>query len=174
MTATAYHEAGHTAASLLLGVGVRRVSIIPRLERDGSCTAGFVSYFSRPVEGEKKLCPIRKSSHIKRRRRIENNIKISFAGRLAESRVLGVIPPASTVENDDLIIAYHLFLLSNHRNELNWRSRRLRLQTENLIECGWPLIETIADRLLASRYLTNAELRTIYGEEFRYGLNISR
>ena len=64
-----------------------------------------------------------------------------------------------------------LFLLSNHRNEINWRFRQLRLETEDLIECGWPLIETIADRLLASRYLTNGELKIIYGEQFRYSLN---
>jgi hypothetical protein len=142
------------------------------LERDGSCTAGFVSYYSRLAEeGERARRARRGGSPPGRRSRIENNIKISFAGRLAESRVLGATPPARTVESDDLIIAYHLFLLSNHRNEINWRFRQLRLETEDLIECGWPLIETIADRLLASRYLTNGELKIIYGEQFRYSLN---
>jgi len=168
MIATAYHEAGHTAASLLLGVDVKHVSIIPRLEHDGSCIAGFVSHFSRGARSRRQeLCAWPEVSSSKRRRGIETNIKISFAGKLAEKRAIGKLAPSCSM-SDDLIVAYQLFLLSKHLTDINRTFRLLRFQTEDLLEYGWTLIETIAARLVVSGYLTNLELKTIYSGHFRY------
>ena len=162
---TAYHEAGHAAASLVLGVGVRRVSIIPRNELDGSCSAGFVTYFSRFwKEATRRRC-VRGQSSLRCRNQIEKKIKISLAGRLAERRFLGGMPSSRSAVRDNLSIAYHLVLLSDQRNEINSWAQLLRVQTENLLESHWPLIEAIAKLLLTSWCLTNAQLKRIYNQQ---------
>ena len=166
--AAAYHEAGHRAASLLLGVGIKPTHIVPHLERNGSYAANVVSYFSRePGPQGRERFTQRDYPSLKLCRRIEKNIKICFAGRLAEHRLLRSRATACA-KSDDLIIVYYLFLLNKHRNQLNLRFQQLHLQVEDLLDFGWTLVEAIAHRLLTSSYLTNAELKAIYSEQFRY------
>jgi cell division protease FtsH len=173
---SAYHEAAHAIASLVLlpDVEIEQVTVIPRSE-----TLGLVSYTQEEMKSNMNLSEIR------------GNIAVSLAGRLATIKEFGEAQGMETGAYSDLqqatMFAYSAvaqygmdpsmmnvsveLLQQNISNTLFDRKVETCIaqwitegtQTAGrVIEAHWSLIETVADRLIKEEYIEGGTLKALF------------
>ncbi|MFO0807443.1 MAG: M50 family metallopeptidase [Gemmataceae bacterium] len=141
--ATAYHEAGHAVAALVLGRSITKVSIRPNRERLGICAFGKA--ITRPSKDW-----------------IEQEILISLAGMAAEARLTGVYARDSA-ERDLRYVRDLAVQRSGHR-QADRLERRLLAKTEYLLadEGHWEAVERIATELLSRGEISGRAARHLF------------
>jgi len=173
---SAYHEAAHAVVSLLLlpQVEIEQVTVIPRSE-----ALGLVSYTQEKLQANLNVEEIR------------GNIAVCLAGRLATIKAFGEREGLETGAYNDLqqatMFAYSAVVqygmdetLPNLNIELLQQNVSATLFDEaverriahwiaegsaaakRLIEAHWPLIETVAQRLIREEVIEGSELKTLY------------
>lgn len=173
---SAYHEAAHAVASLVLlpDVEIEQVTVIPR-----SDTLGLVSYTQEEMKSNMNLSEIR------------GNIAVSLAGRLATVKAFGEDQGMETGAYSDLqqatMFAYSAvaqygmdaammnvsveLLQQNISNTLFDRkveaciAKWIAEGTEtasSVIDAHWALIETVAKRLIKEEYIEGETLKTLF------------
>jgi hypothetical protein len=136
LRAHAFHEAGHAAVAMALGVVVTRIDIRGRGEYAGGTTT-----FSSGVPPEK-------------------DIIILLAGVEAQARHLGVDP--KVVANDGYNDMQEISrIVRAHNGQSGLAIGGLRRDCRRLIESQWQLIDAIADRLAQKTKLDEFEIALI-------------
>lgn len=150
MSLTAYHEAGHAVAAVLLRRWLLKVSIRRKSGQIGLALCG------RPPN----LNPRRSSNRWRTHRMIEREIVIAFAGPVAESIARGqrrfrtAVADAATIEN-------LLSRITSSRAELMARGGELGQAAIQLIRGNWPAVRRVAQALAQSGELTGAAVRRL-------------
>jgi ATP-dependent Zn protease len=151
---TAYHEAGHAVAHLLLGGAVRQVSIVPDAGRArlGHCRRYHLPSFRPDIDNGPKALP-----------RVEREVVAYFAGGIAEAHFRG--RHCRSGARRDMEAAFDLacrVCASDEEAEkfLAW----LYVRAKGLItaERHWPAVEAVARELLARRTLSGAAARAAF------------
>src|SRR4051812_41850310 len=141
--ATAYHEAGHAVAALVLGRPVHKVSVLPDCDRLGWCE--FKKGVFRPSEDW-----------------LEREVMIALAGMAAEARHTGeyALPEAA----QDLRFVRKLALQRASERSVERLERRLLAKTENLLadDANWQAVELIAAELLKHGQISGRAARHLY------------
>ena len=145
----AIHEAGHTVASVVLGLGLKSVSIVP----DGVSLGRTLPLDEGPREGEAgfdewlEACVVR-----------------ALAGYEAERRVstpeeFGVV----RVDNGDWDLASDfVFSLAGQSEDRQWiLLNRCLADARVLLVRNWNNVESVADGLLSRGTLSESEVSTI-------------
>jgi ATP-dependent Zn protease len=152
---TAYHEAGHAVANLLLELKIKRLTIIPSGDYAGCCD-GF-----RPRDICESLP------------RLQKEIKILLAGKIAQIK----FKPGSWRLRQTQALVVGKFGVAGDDHEVNllidslaekdyeearlWR-RLLTHQTKKLLDRNWAFVKRLAAELLEKGELTDAEVKDIY------------
>src|SRR5262245_54406910 len=150
--ATAYHEAGHALAAWKNGIGIRRISIVPKGDKLGRL---------------QRRTPLR-AIHFewdgsdRARMRAEKLIEVSLAGPAAQRR----FKPSSfrhCQAHSDHRQAVDLADYLNGNSEqaqlyLRWMERR----ASDLVANFWPLVEALALVLLERRTMTGKEAAEVF------------
>jgi hypothetical protein len=175
-TITAYHEAGHAVAAIILGRPFKTVNIIGN-EQWG----GLIAYKAMPKK-------IRELDHSDARviQIIERNIIVTFAGGIAQRRYapdspwrrdMGhryVLTPAlyysdqvigpkrisrPFADSDLAHIDDYLAYMGKHCGVARAYRASLRARTEELVEAHWPEIQRVARALLKQKTMGEGEVR---------------
>ncbi len=164
LTATAYHEAGHTAATIEVNLRVKEVSIIPNKERNslGHCSGPKAPRWLLDADHDVSL---------RVRDRLERMIIVLLAGPIAEAQWTGrrnhVGASGDVKKAVDLMS--HLAGGKEADAYLAW----LYIRAENIIasDATWGVVQAIAEALLAQRRITGKEARRLYDEGARLVLD---
>jgi len=173
---SAYHEAAHavTSMALLPGVEIEQVTVIPRSE-----ALGLVSYTREELQANMSAEEIR------------SNIAVALAGRQATVRQFGEAKGTETGAYNDLqqatmyaysaVVQYGMddtlrnisieLLQQNVSNTLfsaqveariaRWIAEGTALAQE-VIDAHWPLIDTVAKRLVKEEYIEGGALKQLF------------
>jgi hypothetical protein len=185
---TAFHEAGHAAASFLLNVAIREVSIIPR-ERD----LGHLSHYRPRGNLEARMIEADYDSGYggfidsRLRRWVENHVMILLAGGLTEIEMTGAedhevgmglvrLAQEGEILNEivggDLLHAWDLVeRVSGGDDEAAAYFDWLYQRTHNLMRDPrfQPCVEAVAAALLQKRRLSGRSVRaTIDGAIYKH------
>lgn len=149
---TAYHEAGHAVAAVVLRVGAVYASIVPDAVMG---TVGHVKHLGWPgpppdVEGD--LARVR--------RHAEPRIILALAGVVAEKRHHGRRHNWIGA-NSDLRAATDLMGHFVSPRQLQAYTDWMWARTEDLVELWWPQIEAVATALLDRRTMRGREIREV-------------
>ena len=171
LRASAYHEAGHAVAHFARGRRIDRVSIVP--DEDG----GSLGHVRGRIllDTEKWRAGIREFDTPRERRAAEDTIIAALAGPIAEAKLTGRRNRAGAAgdyervgdlldaldDGDDAVAAAHLNFLE--------------VLAAQLIDRYWPLVEVLAEELLARGTLSGSAVRevlrrTIRAESERRGM----
>ncbi len=154
ITLTAYHEAGHAVAAVLLRCPVESITIEPG--EDSGC-------LGRCVLGDRPswLCPDT-SGGSRARFYIERRMMILLAGRVAESKHLGR-PYHEGSEGDEDKIARLAEVICGSDGEDQKFIAWLHARTVNLlsVEEHWQAVERVVAELLERKTLKGAAVRRV-------------
>ena len=156
LASTAYHEAGHVAAYLLLGKHFDHVTIEP-----GEDYFGYVLGVDALPEN------IQYGEQTPRRRRmIEERTVILSAGNVAERCFLKKDVCAGS-GNDWAQTLKLLELISESLEEASAYHAWITARTRNLLltPLHWPIVETVALALLEHRTLTYAQVKSVVRQD---------
>ncbi len=148
LCAAAYHEAGHAVVGMILGRRIKQVEI----GRPNSGAAGGVEF----DEGAPALWSRKKSPHS--RRLLRREVKIAWAGLLAENRYIGHSKLDGTEREDAKLIMWALRRMAKSRSSQESLGSELCVQCEILLDAHWRLVHNVAQRLLQVRALERKEL----------------
>src|SRR5262245_31573474 len=147
--ATAYHEAGHAVAALVLDRPVVKVSIQPDRDKLGICAFGKAVF--RPSEDW-----------------LEKEVLIALAGLAAEARHTGEYDRAAA--GRDLLYARRLSLQrAGNERQAERLEKRLLSKAEHLLDRPghWRAVERIAAELLEVREMSGRQARHLFEECMR-------
>lgn len=149
--ATAYHEAGHAAMSLMLRRPIERVSIEPNQVRLGQCK-------------------LRKGVHGPLKDSVETEILILLGGVGAEARHTGDYN-WDAASDDMRTIRRLLELRAGNDRQLKRTESRLFDKAEHLLDAPgmWTAVERIAAELLRYRSMSGRGVRHIFEQSIRQG-----
>jgi hypothetical protein len=149
--ATAYHEAGHAAMSLMLRRPIERVSIEPNQVRLGQCK-------------------LRKSVHGPLKDAVETEILILLGGLGAEARHTGAYDWDAASEDMRSVRRLLEMRAANDRQMKRTESRLLDKAEHLLDQPGmWTAIERIAAELLRYGSVSGRGVRHIFEQAIRLG-----
>jgi hypothetical protein len=167
---TAYHEAGHAVASIILRVGVRYVTIIPDLKEGSLGHCAGVSSLRSPDQYEEH--------HF--RRIFERGIIVRLAGTIAEAELTGRhgkgfnhVPRTRGPSGWDGDVAIDLaYPITGGPEELSAYLDWLYFRTRNLLRVHhhWRAVERLAAALLERKKLSGREARRVIFAAFNEGL----
>jgi hypothetical protein len=161
-TRTAYHEAGHVVAAVLIGRGVEWVTIVPNME---VVAMGETKYRDTLDTTDRDV--------------VDRHAVVSFAGPLAEARVEVAPTEIEWEEDDDFAYAACFiagitdpaaFLVHCEPGDLRAairkagveeRMRGLVKRAECLVEEHWSQIETVAHALIKTGRLEREEVERL-------------
>ena len=156
--AIAYHESGHAVACVILGVRVKKATIIP-VDANilGRVTHASIYGGARP--------DIEFSDPV--RLRVERDILIAFAGDAAERRFHKRRRFGGWSDYDRATNAASNVCSSPNATEafLRW----LEIAAADLVDLNWPAIDAVAKALVERKTLTGGQVRTAMFAEFRGG-----
>lgn len=154
LEATAYHEAGHAVASLALGRGVRRVSIVPDLAAGtlGLATNHGLPSFRPDVRDDAPT-----------QAKAEREILILLAGPAAEERFTGRRNRAGAAGDHAAAAAALALSLCGDEDEASAFLAWLVIRGRNLIAAPgqWIRVAALARALVDRRELSGAEVRRV-------------
>jgi len=144
--ATAFHEAGHAVAALVLDRPVVKVSIQPDRDRLGICAFGKAVF--RPSQDW-----------------LEREILIALAGMAAEARHTGEYDREAA--GRDLRYARELLMQrAGSERQAERLERRMLSKVEHLLEQGsaWNAVVSIAEALLQQGEISGRQARHLFDE----------
>ncbi len=146
--ATAYHEAGHAVAALILDRPVHKVSVLPGRDLLGQCQFGKGVF--RPTEDW-----------------LEREILIALAGMAAEARHTGGYCRDGAAR--DLRYARRRALQRAAPKALDRFERRMLAKVENLLadEGHWRAVESIAAELMKQGTISGRAARHLFEQATR-------
>ena len=152
LTATAFHEAGHAVAALVLGRPVEKVTIAPSRSSTGRMNLG--------------ICKIQKGRTKPTKDWLEDEAMILFAGMVSESHFTGQYCQQGA--GQDLRAARRLLSQTRATTErqLEKLERRLLDKTEHLLdeECNTKAIEMIAAELIANETISGRAVKHLFNQ----------
>jgi hypothetical protein len=152
---TAYHEAGHAVVAWLQGVGLSRASIVLEPGRHGHVRHHWMFGGMPPPDS---VLPGASAKF-----RLEKNVRISLAGPLAQKKFNARTYRSWHGESDHNQAADGVNYLAGPDDEFTAYWKLLEVQTRNLLNLNWPLVEAVAAALLERRRLKGSEIvKVIY------------
>jgi len=150
--ATAYHEAGHTVAAFVQGMGIHHVTIIPFAVYDGLTRTHAPGIKRLDCE---KLSP-------RRAERIRKQTRFSLAGDIAQRRFNPRSVRSRHAEKDrHNALEWTELLTHGDTDEAASLIESLGSETEKLIDTHWPEVTAIAEALMQRDTLIGSEVRAI-------------
>ncbi len=146
---TAYHEAGHVVMAYLLGIRIKRASII-----SGKDYVGIVHH-EKIVRGEYA----ENDNSLRNRNRMEKSVLISLAGDIAQKHHA---PRSLGGASDDHDKASDLALMVNSSSEsanasLNW----LTIRATDVLKLRWPMVDAVARELVKQKELGREQIQAL-------------
>jgi len=151
---TAYHEAGHAAIAIHLGLGIRRVSIVPNLEYLGICQQTRQRSLGRlAYDGGDTLT-----------KRVEKNMMVMLAGIEAQRKFSRRSLRKHDAQADHRNVLEFAFKLSGSMEEALALVHLLKIRTKQLVDLTfiWNGIKGLAKALMERREISGAETRAIF------------
>lgn len=148
--AAAYHEAGHALVALVVGVDVRRVTVLARKRRVRGAVIQSLgaTYTSFPC-GHPELLAGKKDAVLK------------LAGPLAEERYRPARPSGELVNvEEDYVLGLAHQAVGPRNACLDWFVKR-RDESQKLVIKHWAVIRAVATGLLDQRSLNGSDLKSI-------------
>jgi hypothetical protein len=156
----AYHEAGHAVANLFLDLPVKLVTIVPHKNSGGRVEAPGSSSLRR-FDAAVELS-------LRKRDRLERNVRSSLAGAVAERRFARRSWRSWHSQHDWMQASWLIdtFLTGGNARATSAYFKLLQIQTENLIENHWREVEAVAQALVVHRTLVAKELSAVVRASF--------
>jgi hypothetical protein len=148
-----YHEAGHAVVAHLLGIHVKRVTIVPDPTRGN---VGHVHH-GKVIRGR---APDYNDSP-RTQRLIENSVRIALAGHVAQK----IYAPRSYYgAAEDHRDAFGWALTVNHdeQDTANAWFKWLELDVTHLLKSRWEFVEAVAAELLKSETLNAEQFQAVW------------
>jgi ATP-dependent Zn protease len=167
LRATAIHEAAHAVVARHERKAVHGVSIVPDEEE------GTLGHVQRAPLSRRWIEGVGSGPLTARtRREAESNIRIALAGGIAERRFRGGRHNWTGSTKDRENAAEFARAVAGSTREEVAHLRYLAIQTEQIVEASWWLIDALAEVLLARPTLTGAQVRAAisdsYGQRFGF------
>ena len=152
---TAYHEAGHAAIALRLGVNVKKVTIEPDGESLGSVTHDKLLDLSAGLDTSTRT-----------RLRMEKLVMVGFAGECAARKFnpKGFRHWSSVLDWRATLLVMDLFYAGGNRKLQDAYLNFLYLWTQAHLNelCVWHGVQRLAEALIEHRTLRGEEVRQVY------------
>jgi hypothetical protein len=153
---TAYHEAGHAVAAVVLRKQFRHVVIGLDVLSDGRRVNGHLKWV-----GSGSFNP-ELDTEVRTRFICKRTAVVEFAGPIAGARLLGRKRWGRGCDHDVLWAAKMINHISRTRDEARAHRKRLQDKAERLVTEHWLSINAVAHALLAKRRLSYREVRKIH------------
>ena len=155
--ATAYHEAGHAVADLMLGNGLRRVTVVPDDDAGsaGTCSAGE---FSRKSDHSPEL-----DTGTRNRLRMERRVIAVLAGEEAQRQFSPRSVRGRHGDEDRRAAVNLISYFTSSDEELSAYLNLLQIQARQSVRgrSWWPVIVAVAEQLLIKKTLVRREAQRI-------------
>lgn len=149
LTATAYHEAGHAVAHIVLEMPFESATIVPNREEGllGAVSSGYSQWMLNIHRREFRA-------------EVRDAITITMAGPIAEELLTGWRNDAGA-SRDDRECWHMLYQIYGERRDRH--ARDLARRAKKLVVANWALVKRIANALLEYKTLSEAEVAEIVG-----------
>lgn len=151
---TAYHEAGHAALAIHLGIGLKKISIIPGHDYDGICIQHHQPSLQRlDYDNSDSL-----------NKRAEKLMMVALAGAEAQRRFAPTSVRRYQAESDIKSVFEYAFALCGDSDEASALVRLLQIRTRNILYLPfvWSGVKALAKRLLKQHEIKSGEARDIF------------
>jgi ATP-dependent Zn protease len=148
---TAYHESGHSVIARVLGVRVKRVSIVSCERYRGIVIHEKVILGNSPEYDDSP----------RTQRRIENKIRMAVAGNIAQKIYAPRSHNRSWVDYEEAT-AWALHINNGHDEAARAWIKWLELDVKRMLESRWEFVEAVANELLKAKTLNADQFEAIW------------
>jgi ATP-dependent Zn protease len=155
---TAFHEAGHAVAAVVLQKGFSYATIVPDKDKD---TLGHVNYHRVGLsmdEFRRQEFGIEQTIN---KRKVEREVMISLAGDIAERCVNGGRFHPGSTQDYHTAFDYADVLTFGNTPESEALVHRLFKVTEQLVKDHWTAVTQVAEELIELKTVKAARIRAI-------------